>query len=231
MDTIDNKENNYVSIKTKQTASANLVKKPKSEVTTKKCGPHKVTSYVEQKRLPMLNQSSLKSKEVIPTRQHKLNSSLKCIVNRQVTCNKCKIPTNLHSLVKCMACKRYYCLTCTDGTDYIDYICNSCFGEIKLNHLLNLLVLVIVCTFLRSMVISYLSRSCFNVITKIHFFNPDKFKMVTQYDIDKVLEKTREVCFGCGAILNIQSFKLLHFVRAMNRTEMEYFPCNDRLRL
>lgn len=118
----------------------------------------------------MLNQSSLKSKKFIPTRQHKLNSSLKCIVNRQVTCNKCKIPTNLHSLVKCMACKRYYCLTCTDGTDYIDYICNSCFGEIKLNHLLNLLVLVIVCTFLRSMVISYLSRSCFNVITKIHFF-------------------------------------------------------------
>lgn len=128
VDTIDNKENNYVSIKTKQTASANLVKKPKSEVTTKKCGPHKVTSYVEQKLLPMLNQSSLKSKEFIPTRQHKLNSSLKCIVNRQVTCNKCKIPTNLHSLVKCMACKRYYCLTCTDGTDYIDYICNSCFG-------------------------------------------------------------------------------------------------------
>lgn len=69
-----------------------------------------------------------------PFKNSKLNTytraakkSLQITVTRQTACNKCKNPTSLYNLVKCMACKKYYCDKCAHGQAYFDYICDFCF--------------------------------------------------------------------------------------------------------
>lgn len=55
--------------------------------------------------------------------------SLISVVTRKIACSKCKNSTSMHSLVKCMSCKKFFCVTCTEGQFYFDYICNFCFGD------------------------------------------------------------------------------------------------------
>lgn len=57
------------------------------------------------------------------------NKSLISVVTRKIACSKCKNPILLHSLVKCMSCKKFFCVTCTEGQFYFDYICKFCFGD------------------------------------------------------------------------------------------------------
>lgn len=58
-----------------------------------------------------------------------LSKSLTYVVTRKIACSKCKNPSSLHNLVKCISCKKFFCVTCTEGQSYFDYICNICFGE------------------------------------------------------------------------------------------------------
>lgn len=68
------------------------------------------------------------SKENIVCKQ---NPSIRTAISRVLQCFTCKIklPFTSRDLIKCMACKNMYCIVCTDGQTYSDYICRHCFGE------------------------------------------------------------------------------------------------------
>lgn len=59
------------------------------------------------------------------------NSSIRTVISRCIACTLCKqkVPFNSKDLIKCMACKKRYCITCTEGECFFDYICKECFGE------------------------------------------------------------------------------------------------------
>lgn len=84
------------------------------------------SNYKKPKTLkPHLNK---KNKENI---SRNANSSIRTVISRCIACALCKqkVPFNSKDLIKCMACEKRYCITCTEGECFFDYICKECFGE------------------------------------------------------------------------------------------------------
>lgn len=70
---------------------------------------------------PLLSLNSIK-----PQKEAKHTKSLKTIVSRKISCDKCKAQSVLTRITKCMVCKKWFCWNCSGGQIYMDYICDAC---------------------------------------------------------------------------------------------------------
>ncbi|KAH9643940.1 hypothetical protein HF086_016490 [Spodoptera exigua] len=63
---------------------------------------------------------------------HSYNKSIRNVVSRHAECPQCEIRKPLQLMQKCMACKKFVCLSCNDcqipKDSYNDFICDICLG-------------------------------------------------------------------------------------------------------
>ncbi|PZC82473.1 hypothetical protein B5X24_HaOG210222 [Helicoverpa armigera] len=59
------------------------------------------------------------------------NPSIKTVISRSLACYACKKNTKFPSVdvTKCISCKQWFCINCSEGNNHIDFICRKCFGE------------------------------------------------------------------------------------------------------